>query len=489
MRRHIIKRGFTLIELIVALAVLSIIVVAFIGMFSSAMFGVFRAGDKGTAYTLAKEDVETRIARGETVATDALNITFGTKTFTIEGGLVEAHKFVRNSESEIAAFVPLVPVVELTPKVNHEGVVRPILIEAKGQRTHFSNSSTAQLLNKYGDVIANNIPVSASSQTLATLELDVDLFNTQSDYIIRIISPVSGKPDEVVRAKYSVYFPNLITVGTNEIYVSDNGAYWMERSAPMTFPNFSPLNAVAIGELSAVAVGENGTVLTYNETDGWERNTISGSEHLTGVAWNNLSKRYYVVGEAGTIRSSENGKNWTQNFSDASVSLNGVSVTDTGEIIAVGEQGVILNSTDGVFWQPINVGAAINFNNVMAYDDGALDYYIAVGDDGALFRSEDGLIWNQITVPVTRDIYGITHSLGKMIAVGEGGLILMSTDVGATWTDVSFTTQDLYDVKFVAGSNDIFISGDGVILKSTTMTYWVVNTTITGESFKGLASK
>lgn len=493
MQRQIKKRGFTLIELIVALAVLGIIIIAFINMFSTAIFGVFRAGDKGTAYTLAKEDVETRIARGETVSTEALSITFGGKTFSIEGGLVETHKFVRNSESEIAAFVPLVPVVEIEPKVNHEGALKPITLTVTGQRTHFSNNSKAQVLNKYGDVIQSNISVSATNPTTASLQLNMDLFNNQSDYIIRIISPVTGKPDEIVRAKYSVYFPNLIAVGTNEIYVSADGSYWLERSAPMNFPSFSQLRSVAFGELSIVAVGDNGTVLTYSEDYGWERNTILGTENLTGIAWNDVSKKYYVVGDAGTIRSSSNGKNWTQNYSDPTIPLRAVSVTGTGRIYAVGNQGTILYSTDGNSWQTISLGVANALNSVMAFDNSTLDYFVAVGDGGVIFRSDDGLAWSQVTNPdgLSRNLNDIAQKGGSMIAVGSGGAILVSTDVGTSWQSVSYTTQDLYSIVFMAGSNDIFVSGDGVILKSTTMSMisWVVNETILGEQFRGLASK
>lgn len=491
MRRVQRLNGFTLIELIVALAVLSIIVIAFINMFSTAIFGVFRAGDKGTAYTMAKQDVETRIARGESVATESLEIFFDGKKFTIEGGLVETHQFAGNSESEISAFVPLIPVVTIEPKLNHEGVLKPFEVTITGQRTHFSNSSTAQLLNKFGDVVLDNIPVSATNATLAEISINVDLLNVESDYILRITSPVSGKPNEVVRAKYSVYLPKYIAVGSNEIYVTDNGAYWMNRSSSMTFPSFSSLRSVAIGELSAVAVGENGNVLVYNELEGWTRNVISASEDLNDVAWDDKGKRYIVVGEAGTIRASSDGKTWTALYTNALIPLNGVSVTTTGKIVAVGDQGTILYSADGTVWQVKATTTTEAFNGVFAFDNSSSDYYVAVGDSGTIFRSDDGESWTDESEADARHIRRVAHHAGNFIAVGDSGLIFVSTDVGDSW-DYALTnptTQNLYDVAFDTGTSDIFISGEGVILKSTNMNSWVINETISGESLRGLDSK
>lgn len=485
-------KAMTLVELIVALAIFGIIVIAFLNLFFTGMMGIFLAGDKGKAYSLVQDDLDTRIARGESIETEDLSLIFNGVTYTIEGGLVESNKSVNNSSSNLEAFIPLVPTIGISPKTNYEGTGIPIVIDVTGRNTNFSASTTAMVLDKTGATVISNPSLTVSDSTHLTITLNIDLLNSESEYIIRLISPISGRPDEVVRAKYTLVNPNLIAISGESMYVSYNGTYWMERSNKSSYPSLVNLNDVLIKNGKYIAVGDNGAVLIYKNELGWIKKSITGSGDLLDVTWSNSTSKFYAVTSTGRIYESTNGELWTTVYTDASLGiLNGINVTATGKIIAVGDSGSILTSTDGATWMKVITSGGENLNKVLAVDTGTDQYYIAVGDNGSIYRSTDLNAWNKVVITSTSNINGIKESLGQIVAVGEDGLILSSIDSGNSWSESYYGsgTVDLYDVDFLLEDDKIFIAGDGVILESTDMLSWVVSQSELGKIFTSIAGK
>ena len=96
------KSGFSLIELIIAMAVLAIIVATFTTMLTSGLFGIVKAGEKSTNIFLSQEDLEKKLSVGTTIGTP-LTITFtDLSTITIQGEIVE----FPNGNVSIRAFLP-----------------------------------------------------------------------------------------------------------------------------------------------------------------------------------------------------------------------------------------------------------------------------------------------------------------------------------------------------------------------------------------------
>jgi len=58
------EEGFTLIEVIIALAIFAIIVMAFTGLITTSIQGIFGAGDKSVALFQAQEKIDNYIAEG-----------------------------------------------------------------------------------------------------------------------------------------------------------------------------------------------------------------------------------------------------------------------------------------------------------------------------------------------------------------------------------------------------------------------------------------
>lgn len=63
------EKGFTLIELIIAIAILAIVSVAFLPMFSTAMIGISGAGKKSAAHYTAQNQMESTISDSTTPPT------------------------------------------------------------------------------------------------------------------------------------------------------------------------------------------------------------------------------------------------------------------------------------------------------------------------------------------------------------------------------------------------------------------------------------
>lgn len=498
------QAGMTLIEVIIAIAILGIIVVAFLNMFMTGMLGIFKAGDKGEAYSRAQEDLDTRIGRRESIETEDLEVEFDGVTYIIPGGLVETEQFVQESKSQMEAFIPLVPTIKITPKVRFEGSSLPIEIDIVGNNTNFSSSSTAEFIDKFGNVAAPNPTISVTDATNATIELDSDFINSVSSYALRIITPITDEPDEVVRAKYSVALPNLVAVSEDSLYVSDNGSYWLKRSNLGSFPTFGSLKKINYGNGHFLVGGTGSTLLVYYDLLGWDSKTLITESQINDIEWSNENKEYYIAGESGTVKSSTTAESFNTMYQTTNgEAINGLSVTATGKVIAVGDDGHIAYSDDGTTFQESVITSGVDFNKVLAYNDviGGTEFYIIVGDGGKIYRSIDAVNWSDIAITSTENINSVKYlpsSTSNIIAVGDNGLILTSTDSGQNFTENIYNsgTVNLKDIGFLVGTDDVFVVGNDQIIKSDDLNIWTPVTyddgsviDFTGENFMSITGK
>ena len=108
---------------------------------------------------------------------------------------------------------------------------------------------------------------------------------------------------------------------------------------------------------------------------------------------------------------------------------------------------------------------AERMNDIDAFDENTL---IAVGDDGLIVYSTDGgASWTEGDSGTTEDVNGLhVYSSASAIAVGDGGLIIKTTDLGATWSDISESsvTDDLWDVHMYDNSYGLIAGGSGSVL-------------------------
>ncbi|NWG28534.1 MAG: T9SS type A sorting domain-containing protein [Ignavibacteriaceae bacterium] len=141
---------------------------------------------------------------------------------------------------------------------------------------------------------------------------------------------------------------------------------------------------------------------------------------------------------------------------------------DTGW--AVGEGGAIIKTTNGGGkWIWYESGVENTLRTVAAVNNG--QRVIAAGDGGMILISEDaGETWSQLSSPTIRNIWNmqiITEEIGWM--VGEGGTALKTSDGGLTWIQqpMPYPTAPYWDLSFIDTFFGYICSNSGIILKTT----------------------
>jgi prepilin-type N-terminal cleavage/methylation domain-containing protein len=101
------KAGFTLIEVIVSLAIIGIIAISFISIFSTGVLWVSKAGGQSSSAFSAQKDLENAIAN-DINGTDTISIIFNGVTLpAVAGKSQSVTKTYRNNEYvTISVFIP-----------------------------------------------------------------------------------------------------------------------------------------------------------------------------------------------------------------------------------------------------------------------------------------------------------------------------------------------------------------------------------------------
>lgn len=169
-----------------------------------------------------------------------------------------------------------------------------------------------------------------------------------------------------------------------------------------------------------------------------------------------LGEQIVAVGAAGEIVTRDGEDPWFERNSHVTGDLYAVArAGGTTEVVAVGAGGTVLrsgNSGDG--WTTVESGTTADLTAVTFLND---DVAIAVGD--AVLRSVDrGSTWAPVAAPALTGTLRAVTAAPYLLAVGDGGLAIVSEDAGKTWaaTDVG-TPRDLFAVGS-APENELLLS-------------------------------
>lgn len=153
----------------------------------------------------------------------------------------------------------------------------------------------------------------------------------------------------------------------------------------------------------------------------------------------------------------------------ADPALKRVEQIDLNSWMVVGDGGVAHRSVDGGdTWVPVDLGTEAALRDVVFFNfivDGELSLHgIAVGD-GVIVRSADaGATWQPVALDpaATGSFRAVTGS--PLVAVGDGGLAVLSVDGGLTWAPVDTgTTDDLVRIAEVYDEAAI-VTATGAVL-------------------------
>ncbi|MEW5993597.1 MAG: Ig-like domain-containing protein [Candidatus Zixiibacteriota bacterium] len=213
----------------------------------------------------------------------------------------------------------------------------------------------------------------------------------------------------------------IVVVGSNGlILTSSGGINWIATSSG----SIQPLRAITWTGSRFVAVGGNGLILGSADGFDWEERNSGTLDWLFGVA----SKNQTVVacGLNGTIvTSTDNGSFWSVVPSGIDETLLDLSVVDD-QFIVVGHRGTVLLSSDGATWAPSATGTTKHLGGVTSGDTPGGPRIVAVGEEGTILTSPDGTQWAQQQSPSVNDLFAVTWNGRKYVAVGSGGVILVS---------------------------------------------------------------
>lgn len=486
--------GFTLIEVVISLAILTILIISFLSLFTTGLLGIYGAGDKGIAYSEAQADIESRIGTGDATAADDLVLVFDGVSHNIPGGLVESYRQEQNRSSNLETYIPYVPTIGINPAVKLEGTESPTEIDVTGYYTNFHSSYTSiELFENMGETLLTEITdFSITSETSLTFTMPENLVNANGFYIVRVTTAIPGNNAEISRARYVVEQPGFVTVGNGLLFVSENGSFWYDRPASTmdTFPSFTVLNDVCFGQNRYIAVGNNGQVLRSANQNSWSNLNISAN-NLNAVIWAAGVEKYYTVGLNGSVYYSDDGLSWSALTLNTSPDLNGICTTDTGFLTLVGAEGNIITiSNTGTITYYNVFDTTENLNDVATNYTlyGLNNLFIAVGNNGAIVTSTDGTSWAVYSdLSITENLNSIAYHNDLFVIVGDSGRIIVNNPDG-TWSSNLVGDANLNGV-FGSGGTFVAVGEDGTIMTSSDASDWTVYDGIITGDLKAIAGK
>jgi len=300
-----------------------------------------------------------------------------------------------------------------------------------------------------------------------------------STWVDETVGTLGGAPD--LRAVFS-NGATIVAVGNDQATVEgdpesiiasgDRGATWVEITSALINENLSA--GLFVNSTNVVAVSDEGggeVLLSVDRGASWTLITPRASQELNAI--DSRSALVIAVGDAGSseaiFRSVNSGVVWSEATSVSRVgnNFNDVTIASATNAVAVGQNGSIVLSTDsGDRWH-LSADAANNLNAV----DSNAGHVVAVGDGGVISRNTNNGAkgsWSVVasgTVSNLNDVLFLTGAI--VLAVGDAGTIIGSTDRGATWsTQTSNTAQNLEAIAYNGVNNTLVVGANGTVLLS-----------------------
>jgi prepilin-type N-terminal cleavage/methylation domain-containing protein len=465
------RKGMTLMEVIIAMAIFGMIAVVFITMFSTSLIWTFRAGDRGKAYTQAIGKLENDMSlAGENPDYLDLNFTDGSESVdvSIKGRFIESTDTVKQVSSEIDTFLPQMPRITINPTFRQEGDINAA-VTVNGFDTHFNDSSTVRLYDSSG-----NNPVSGditpTVKSLTELEFDLPLNLLNNEYIVVVTTKITGEPDEVARTKYIVEQPKFMILGETDVYVSADGMNWLKRSNSSGWINPDPTDAIfsSYARTNALSVSsdgktyiisQNNNLLVSNYNNIW---SVIAQTGFNDISWVGQYFSFYAAKNDG-VYSSPDRANWIKAYPTLMplrAIAKGIKNDEIQVIAAAGDAGTVV-FYDGIGWTTYDFGPDVDFKAISIRDNGSV---VALGMKAAgsvmWTASLTDFEWSETySGDVLRDVC-FSPALNRFIAVGDNGRILTSVS-GDSWADLTPSVAEGANLKSVfSNSDEVVIVGD-----------------------------
>lgn len=237
------------------------------------------------------------------------------------------------------------------------------------------------------------------------------------------------------------------------------GANWVPVGTNVV-KYFDFLSSVSFGgDDVAIAVGGPGSVLRSTDAGRtWTRVALDDSLSFKRVQMNSALEGVAAAGRA-IYRTTDGGLHWTLDY-ELPFECQVLSYMPQSGLMALGERGgAAMRLTNG--WTVISAGSQ---PDVRAFAF-ASQVGIGVGGYYDLTRTTDGgKTWSSVHFS---DGWGSLNAVAfadasHVVAVGDMGRLLYSTDAGASWTESSLSTQDIHSVAFASANHGAIASSSGL---------------------------
>jgi photosystem II stability/assembly factor-like uncharacterized protein len=253
--------------------------------------------------------------------------------------------------------------------------------------------------------------------------------------------------------------------------------------------SFTPLSTSSTNGLLTFTTNDpearNGQVILtgFGSNRFWYRQRRGdGLERLRGIAMNADRNGLAVGLEGAAFNASNDGRLWRSDFFPGGTNLMATVFANAQTGWVAGARGFVYRTSDGGgTWSPVG-GADVakegsNWRGATVLNSGAASLVVVGETEGkALIAVEDNALFTPGTIRTSAGpLNGVAFSSGKNgIAVGEGAIILRTTDGGKTWDRVAppSSLDDQIALRAVAfnsvnPANWVIVGDNGVILQST----------------------
>ena len=270
------------------------------------------------------------------------------------------------------------------------------------------------------------------------------------------------------------------SAGARVVAVGDHGVVMLSDDQGKTFrqarevPADVTLTSVSFADdRHGWAVGHWGMVLaTSDGGETWmvQRKDVQVDRPLFAVHFFDARNGVAVGLWSLVLVTSDGGANWRgmslappEGAKKADLNLLGLFADERGTVFAAAEKGMVLRSDDrGAHWTYASTGYKGSFWTGVALPGGVL---LAGGLRGSLYRSVDeGRSWTRVETASKSSITAMAARKGTVLAVGLDGLVLRSSDAGASFSsDVRPDRAGLTAVTLSPAGKTLLFSRQGAV--------------------------
>lgn len=255
--------------------------------------------------------------------------------------------------------------------------------------------------------------------------------------------------------RLSYFNGTYVAAGEGFVSFSTNAHNWKTSEVPM----LRPVLSMAVGSAGTVVAGDSLSVPTAEmifTADGtnWAKFNLPFSNRPWDIQF--INGTYLMVGSAGLVARSNDGTNWIQEASGTdSPSLRAMAM-GSGRLIAVGEGGAgAMSTTNGVDWRPLEIASGRRLTAITHYEG---KFMVGTQEGEMMISTNVGDSWTAPIPVVTQPIRQAVGYPGGFAAVA-GRSVIASTN-GLDWEVTAVTQYSMVDIAY---GNGVFVAvADGI---------------------------